>query len=119
MPNPLPLPTDATPLDSIKDAKLRKRLNNACIEVRELQEQITAMEARKKQIVEDEIRPTLRQVKLDKVRGEGWLAIKNMRTTKTISAEKLIENGVDMDVIEASTVKKETEIVQVRGSNGG
>lgn len=101
-------------LADIKDQSARRKLNRLCTEVRELQEQIKALEAAKDAAMA-EVKPLLVTHRLTKVQGDGWLIVKTTSQRKTIRADRLIELEVPMDVIEKATEIKEVESVSVRG----
>lgn len=107
-------------VSEIKDGKVRKRLSRACEEYRDLQEQINALKAAQ-DLAKEEIKELAKSPELatmKSVRGEGWLLTKVAgRRSETISAAKLVEQGVGMDVIEkAKEVKEGSPYYTVKGA---
>lgn len=86
-------------------------------EYREIATKIAPLEIRKKEIGAD-IKALLDAVGRKSIRGNGWIVTRSMDTeTETLSREKLLEFGVDIDVIEAAVVKTpKAGYVQVKKS---
>lgn len=71
-------------------------------EYRGISAKIAPLEARKKELGA-EIKALLDAVEVGSIRGDDWIAIRTKDTkTFTLSAEKLLMNGVEMDVIKES-----------------
>lgn len=51
-----------------------------------------------------------------KIVGDGWTMLKVTTVRRKIKQELLLENGVDIDVIEASTEESPSTSIQVRKS---
>jgi hypothetical protein len=101
-------------IDDVADPKVRRKLDRLCKEHRELREQINGLEKLTKE-TGDEIRAIAEHEGIDKIKGDGWLLLKTRTERKTISAEKLLQMGVELSVIEAATEVKVSEGYQVRG----
>jgi len=105
-------PIDAPSIDTIKDAKARKRLAALCTEYRELADQAAALDAAKSALMDD-IKAIAEEQSLEKVAGAGWLLSKGHGGRSEIKAELLLQKGVKMAVIEACTVEKKWSYFQV------
>lgn len=106
-------PLIATPITSIKDARTRKKLDLAGTEYREIQDQIAALETRKREIMENDIRPAFDKLGLTKVSCDGFNITRSTQNRKTIKRERLVELGVDIDVIDQATEVKVIDVIQV------
>lgn len=109
--------TPAIPVEEIKNTKARKQLPTLCAEYRDLAEQKAAIDAAQKELMTD-IKALAKSARLTAVQGDGWRLSRFKSGRSSISAEKLLENGVAVPVIEASTVRQEWEVVQITRSNG-
>jgi hypothetical protein len=111
---------DTQSLNDITNTKDRDLLSRLMIEYRERQENIAVEEALNKALKRDKIEPLLVKLKVRRaIKGDTWHAIRVQGSKSTIVAERLLEHGVGMDVIEESTETKTWENWQVRGVKGG
>jgi len=84
-----------------------------CGEYRDLVEQISELEARKKELGAS-IMPLLEDAGCDSIAGDGWVANRVRGTSSKLMPELLLQNGVRMEIIEKSTKKSHYWYVQVR-----
>jgi hypothetical protein len=103
---------EAKPIEEVKNAKARRALIKLCAEYRELADQAAALETAKKALMVD-IKAHANAARVKKVAGEGWMLIKVKGGSSKISAEKLLEKGVRIGIIEHATVKSEWSYFQV------
>jgi hypothetical protein len=105
-------------LASIRDKTARRSLASACAEIRDYQSQIAVLTALKNDLVATIVQPTLDRLKLVKVEGEGWLAIK-VAGGKRLSKTRLVELGVPMRTIEKAMVEGQPSYRVLAKKNGG
>lgn len=80
-------------------------LPDMATEYRDIQDQMTALEARKKELA-GEIKVLLDALELRAVRGDGWMVTRVKDTeTESLSQERLLALGVSMDTILEAIVK--------------
>lgn len=102
------------PVDSITDAKVRRRVSTLCAEIREMNDEIAALEAAKKGLTE-QLTDIGTKAKLGKVVGDGWLLLPPYGR-KTLKKELLLEQGVTVEQIELATVEEPGRNYSVRKS---
>ncbi len=107
------MPTEPQPISSIRVSH-RKTLIGLCEEYREISEQTSALAAAKKALMSD-IRTIAETNHVEKVAAGDWTLSKCTRSTTSISGEKLLEKGVDMDIIDAATVVSTSSFYRVTG----
>lgn len=97
--------SDEAPVEELKDKTARRTLPELCAEYRRLAEEAAAIELAKSAVKQD-IDVMAERTKLRKITGHGWMVLKvKGKTTRKLVPELLMENGVDADVIEKSTVE--------------
>lgn len=96
-----------TPIAQIGDRKARTKLAALCELVRALSDEIAALEAAKVALKPD-LHALCERLGVAKVAGDGWLLLRNTRTTSRIDATRLIEKGVSMATVKYATVTKES-----------
>jgi hypothetical protein len=102
-----------TRVEDLKDTHARKTLPGMCSEYRRLAEEAGALGLAMKAVKAD-IDEAVKKTRVKKIVGDGWMVLKVTRNIKSIKQELLLEQGVDMDVIEAATVEKSSTSIQVR-----
>lgn len=105
-------PIASTPLAAIKNAKNRAKLAELAAEYRALSDQKAAIEAAQKGLM-DEIEPLRAATGFAKISGEGWDIVRVHQDRRSINRDKLLSNGVTLDVIEASTDVKPVDYTQI------
>lgn len=101
----LPFEAEAKSVDVETIPELADCLPDLCARYRELHIEIAEREKEKKELGAD-IKALLDAVGQTAVHGTNWVAVRSRDTEKeSLSKEKLLENGVGMDVIEASIEK--------------
>lgn len=93
-----------------------ERLDELCLQVRDLQLDINALEKTKKNIIKDQITPLAESLGIIKRKGEGFQLLKVTGSRSTIIPERLMEKGVSFKVIEYATVTTSWESFQIRGN---
>jgi hypothetical protein len=88
-------------------------LKEYCEEYRVIVERMAKDEERRKELSEV-IFDLLKDSGFKSIYGDTWKAVKSPGSNTAISATKLAELGVDMDIIEQATVKVKYEYLQVR-----
>ena len=101
----------ARPLSDFPD--LEDVLPDLIAEYRQLQETIKAAEARKKEIADD-AKILLEGAEAESITGDGWNCCVVRQERSSLKKELLLQHGVSMDVIDASTETKESSYIQVR-----
>lgn len=105
---------DTTALDSIRNTAARTKLARLGAAERACAARIAEETAVRKAIV-DEMVAVAKKLKLSKVVASDWQLLKTVGR-KTLKREKLLEQGVDPEVIENAMVKgKESWSVRARG----
>lgn len=97
-----PVTPEPVPVESL-DATLGAKLASRCAQYRDLSEEIAALKAAQESTMK-EIRELATANGLTRVAGDTWLLTRSAGQ-KRLSAEKLLEQGVAMQVIEAATVR--------------
>lgn len=95
-------------IQSIPDLKARRHLPQLCQQYREVQSQITALEAAKRDLMTN-IRSYADSLGVDKVAGDGWMLTHVVQIRTAIEAERLLQKGVKLSVIEYATVETPIE----------
>jgi hypothetical protein len=90
---------EAKPISEIKDARARKELPELCREYRRFLDQEKAAQAAKNAIM-DEIKVHAKRARIKKVAGDDWQLTRVPEGKGQIQAKKLIEKGIDPDLIE-------------------
>lgn len=104
--------TQARPISEYPD--LADVLPDMCIEYRDIQQQIVALEARKKALSAD-ILPLMEAFNANSITdGDAWTVVRSRGTNSQIKKTLLVEQGVTTDIIEAATVRTPYWYVQVR-----
>lgn len=103
---------EPVPIDTIKDAKVRRRLAVLCSEIREHNDEIAALETSKRGLTSELTNLGL-SLNLGKVAGDGWLLLPPVGRS-VLKKELLLENGVTMEQIELSTVEEPGKNYSVR-----
>lgn len=104
---------EAKAVSEIKDLKAREEIKDLCQSVREANAEIDAYQAIKRKSL-DRLMEISKKLKLRKVDGPDWTLLRVSTTNSKLSKEKLLKNGVSMEVIDASTEKSVSESIQVR-----
>lgn len=94
------------PLRDLRDTQARKALAELCSEYRQLAVQTGALDAAKRVLMTD-IRSHARRARVVRVRGERGGLLTRCTGRRTLSKERLLEEGVELAVIEAATVEGE------------
>ena len=96
---------NGTPVEALKDKSARQTLPELCAEYRRLAEEAATLKLVMEAVKED-IDVQARKTRLRKILGNGWVLLRIAgRTTRKISPELLMENGVTAEVIEESTLE--------------
>lgn len=105
-------------IDQVADAKLRRRLEAECLSYRVRAEQMNELKKLNEKSMAV-IRPLAEQLEADRVKGDSW-TLARFAGRKQLSKELLVENGVDIETIEASmkATKGGWRITGVKEGNG-
>lgn len=98
-------------LDQVPD--VADVLPQLCERYRTVHESVVALEKEKKEL-SAQILPLMDAVEAKSITAPTWVAVKSKGTNVSISKEKLLANGVGMDIIEKSTQRTPYYYVQVR-----
>lgn len=104
---------EGTRVEALKDKVARKTLPVMCAEYRRLSEEATDIATAMKAVKAD-IDAAAKKTRVKKIVGDGWLVLRVTSTRRAIKKELLVENGVDLDVIDAATVENTSTSYQVR-----
>jgi len=105
--------SNGTRVEALKDKTAAKTLPAMCAEYRRLAEEAGAISVAMKAVKAD-IDVMAKKTRVKKIVGDGWMVLKVTRTTRSIKQELLLEQGVEMDVIDAATEEKSSTSIQVR-----
>jgi hypothetical protein len=92
-------------------------LPDLCKRYREIAAQAKELETERKGLSE-QIMPLMEAVEANSIQGDGWVAVRALGSRSIIVAERLLEHGVSMAIIEKSTKRTEYRYVQVRDGSG-
>lgn len=111
--------TDTKSIDDLKSPSDRSRLRRFVAQYRENKDLIAATESANKSLLDVHIAPLLDKLKLRRLDAddEGWMALKQPWTNRTIHKKLLLARGVAMDDIDAATVKKSGYTWQIRAKH--
>ena len=107
-------PAPALPIDAIGNTRLRKRLLTLGSQVSVINRQIADLESAKKALMSEIEQLDIDNLGVTRIAGMGWDLMKVPGGRSDIRAERLLEKGVKMTVIEYATVKTTWEKWQVR-----
>jgi hypothetical protein len=92
-------------VEAVKDKQARQTLHELCTEYRRLAGEAGALEIALKAVKAD-IDAMAKKARVKKILGDGWVVLKvSPKPSKSLKKELLLENGVSMDTIKASTVE--------------
>lgn len=108
-------PKTALPVSDFEE--YREVIDLYCHEYRELSEKMKELEARRKELSEV-LYDVMREVRYDSIVGDNYHIVRVIQTRRPLSETKLVELGVDPDVIDRARGEVTTDYVQVRAFNG-
>lgn len=93
--------------------ELEDVLPDLCTRYREIVAEAKALEAERQEL-SSVIMPLLEAVEWNSIQGDTWNAVRSRGSRKSLSPEKLVEQGVTFEQLAAATVTKEYWYIQVR-----
>ena len=101
----------AVPIETFPD--LQDVMDEYCHEYREIAEHMRILEERRKEL-SDVIMQLVLESRVDSIVGDNYHVVKVTQTRRPLSETKLVELGVDPDVIAAAKGEVVTTYLQVR-----